>query len=32
MGKVKEFLQDDKKTTILAFVGSVILLDYYLIF
>ena len=23
MGKVKEFLQDDKKTTILAFVGSV---------
>ena len=29
MGKVKEFLQDDKKTTILAFVGSVILLDYY---
>ena len=32
MGKVKEFLQDDKKTTILAFVGSVILLDYYFIF
>lgn len=32
MGKVKEFLQDDKKTTILAFVGSVILLAYYLIF
>jgi len=32
MGKVKEFLQDDKKTTILAFVGSVILLDYCLYF
>ena len=32
MGKVKEFLRDDKKTTILAFVGSVILLAYYLIF
>lgn len=32
MGKVKEFLQDNKKTTILAFVGSVILLAYYLIF
>ncbi len=28
----KEFLRDDKKTTILAFVGSVILLAYYLIF
>ena len=32
MGKVKEFLRDDKKTTILEFVGSVILLAYYLIF
>ena len=32
MEKVKEFLRDDKKTTILAFVGSVILLAYYLIF
>ena len=32
MGKVKEFLRDDKKTTILAFVGSAILLAYYLIF
>lgn len=32
MGKVKEFLQDNKKTAILAFVGSGILLAYYLIF
>ena len=28
MKKIKEFLQDNKKTTILAFVGSVILLAY----
>lgn len=32
MGKVKEFLQDNKKTTILSFVGSAILLAYYLCF
>lgn len=32
MKKIKEFLQDNKKTTILAFVGSAILLAYYLIF
>lgn len=32
MEKVKEFLQDNKKTTILAFVGSAILLAYYLCF
>lgn len=32
MKKIKEFLQDNNKTTILAFVGSVILLAYYLIF
>lgn len=32
MKKIKEFLHDNKKTTILAFVGSAILLAYYLIF
>lgn len=32
MKKIKEFLQDNKKTIILAFVGSAILLAYYLIF
>lgn len=31
MKKIKGFLQDNKKTTILAFVGSAILLAYYLI-
>lgn len=32
MEKVKEFFRDEKNAAILAFVGSVILLAYYLIF
>ena len=32
MEKIKELLRDNKKATILAFVGSAILLAYYLIF